>query len=154
MLETKIEQLMSEGKLQKEDSALERAEGLVREAVVDLDEAQKTQEMGAYRATFFLAYMAMLRSGRAFLILNGYRPANCSRHKTIVEVTTILMGQDHRDISDHFYMALEKQLDLIHNGGAMLNEIEAHDAFHYALLLTREIVKKIKEQDSDFHVSM
>jgi len=154
MLDTKIGQLLQEGKLKEEQVPLEMVEGLVREAVVDLDEARKTQEMGAHRATFFLSYMAMLRTGRAFLLFNGYRPSNCSRHKTIVAVTSVLMGEAHKDITEHIEMALEKQLNLIHGGGALLSELEAHDAFHYAMLLTREVVKNIKQKDPDFHVAM
>jgi uncharacterized protein (UPF0332 family) len=154
MLDTKIDQFLKEGKLKEEKAPLEMIEGLVREAVVDLDEARKTQEMGAHRATFFLSYMAMLRTGRAFLLFNGYRPANCSRHKTIVSVTSVLMGESHKDITEHIELALEKQLDLIHGGGCLLSELEAHDAFHYAMLLTREVVKEIKLKDPEFHVTM
>ncbi|MBU1863124.1 MAG: hypothetical protein KKH94_05640, partial [Candidatus Omnitrophica bacterium] len=74
MLEQKAEEYVNVGKLKKEAAALGQIEGLLREAVIDLDEAQKTQEIAAHRATFFLAYMAMLRAGRALLLLNGYRP--------------------------------------------------------------------------------
>jgi uncharacterized protein (UPF0332 family) len=153
MIDAKIEEFLKEGKLREEKAPLEAVEGLVREAVIDLDEARKTQEIGAHRATFFLAYMAMLRAGRAFLLFHGFRPANCSRHKTIVSVTSVLMGGSHKDITEHFEMALQKQMDLVHGGGSLLSELEAHDTFHYAMLLVREVVKDLKQKDPAFHVA-
>jgi uncharacterized protein (UPF0332 family) len=154
MLNAKIEELVKEGKLEEKETSLESVEGLLREAVIDLEEAQQTQSMGAFRATFFLAYMAMLRAGRAFLLFNGLKPSSSSKHKTIVTVTSLLMGDLHKDITEHFELALEKQMSLIHKGGNLLTELEAHDAFHYAMLLTREVVKSVKEKDPMFHVAM
>jgi len=153
MVEDKVDEYLKVGKLKKDDASLEQIERLLREAVIDLDEAQMTQEIAAHRATFFLAYMAMLRAGRALLLLNGYRPSNCSQHKTIVEMTGLLMGEKTKDITSHLQHVWQKQDSLVHGGGSLLTELEAHDAFHYALLLLREIVKQIKKRDPEFHAS-
>jgi len=152
MFEKKVQEYLDRGILKKEEVGLELIERLLREAVIDIDEAQKTQEIGAHRATFFLSCMAMLRGGRALLLLKGYRPSNSSQHRTIVEMTSLILGNSSKNIISHFEGVLKKEDDLIH-GGQLLSEIEAHDAFHYALLLLREIVKIIKVKDPEFHVT-
>jgi len=96
--------------------------------------------------------MAMLRAGRALLLLNGYKPANCNQHKTIVDMTAVLMGDSCQKVLDHFELVRQKQHELIAEHKNLLSELEAHDAFHYALLLVREIVKAVKAHDSSFHI--
>ncbi len=152
-METKVDEFLDAGKISKEKCNLSEIEGVLREAYIDLGEAKKTQEVGAHRATFFLSYMAMLRAGRALLLLKGYRPASCSQHKTIVEMTASLLGESQQKITAHLEMAKKKQDDLVHDTGALLSELEAHDTFHYALLLIRAIVKLVKLEDPQFHVA-
>jgi len=153
MFDTIALQYLHDGKLKKEHVELIYIEELLREAVIDLDEAQKTQDI-AHRATFLLAYMAMLRAGRALLLLKGYKPTNSSQHKTIVEMTSLIMGKSYQTITDHFNLMWQKQDELIHEHRGFLSELDAHDAFHYALLLLREVVKIIKKEDPDFHISI
>lgn len=154
MIAEKIEEYVSAGKIVRGEKDLAHAEGLLREAVFDLSEARKTQEVGAHRATFFLSYMAMLRAGRALLIFNGFRPAKCSQHRTIVDATCAVIGDGCPSIASHFEDNFKKQVDLIHDGGNLLTELESHDAFHYALLMTREITKRFKKEDPNFHVTL
>ena len=43
-----------------------------------------------------MAYQAMLRSGRALLFAHGYLPADGRQHKTVVELTAHLLGEEYR----------------------------------------------------------
>ncbi len=151
--EEKAQQYLNNGKLKEENIELVHIEELLREAVIDLDEAQKTQEI-AHRATFLLSYMGMLRAGRALLLLKGYKPADSSQHKTIVEMTSLIMGKSYKAITDHFDNMRQKQDELVYEHRSFLSELDAHDAFHYALLLLREVVKFIKREDPNFHVAV
>ena len=153
MFEEKAQQYTLDGKIKKEQVDLTYIEELLKEAVIDLDEAQKTQDI-AHRATFLLAYMAMLRAGRALLLLKGYRPADNSQHKTIVEMTSLIMGSSYKTITDHFDFMRQKEDELIYEHRNFLSELDAHDAFHNALLLLREVVTIIKKKDPAFHVAM
>jgi len=149
----KTEEYVEEGKVVRDPMNMQHIEDLVREAVIDLEEARLTQEIGAHRATFFLAYMAMLRAGRALLGLHGLRPVNSAQHKTIVDLTRQVMGGSADKITAHFEMVRKKQHELCSSGNNLLSELEAHDAFHYALLLVREIVKAVKTKNPGFHVT-
>ena len=153
MFEEKAQEYLHDGKLRREQVEVMSIEELLKEAVIDLDEAQKTQDI-AHRATFLLAYMAMLRAGRALLLLKGYKPADSSQHKTIVEMTSLIMGSSYQTITNHFDLMRQKQDELIYEQRSLLSELDAHDAFHYALLLLREVVKIIKKKDPEFHVTI
>ena len=153
MFEEKAQQYVLDGKLKEEQVNLTYIEDLLKEAVIDLDEAQKTQDI-AHRATFLLAYMSMLRAGRALLLLKGYKPADSSQHKTVVEMTSLIMGTSYKTITDHFDLMRQKEDELIFEHRNFLSELDAHDAFHYALLLLREVVTIIKKEDPAFHVAM
>jgi uncharacterized protein (UPF0332 family) len=152
-MEEKIETFINEGKLKKEPVQLVYVEGLLREAVVDLDEAQKTQEIAAHRATFFLSYQAMLRAGRALLLLHGLRPASSSQHQTIVDVVSHFLGKVCPTVVQHVEITQHKEHVLVGRSENLLTELEAHDAFHYAMLLVREIVKVIKQRDPQFQLA-
>ena len=69
------QRLLKQGKLRKQQSAFVQIEGLLREAIADLSEAKMIVGT-AQRATYILAYMAMLKAGRALLLMQGYIPAD------------------------------------------------------------------------------
>jgi hypothetical protein len=77
MYDKLIKRLESEGKVRKQKAGVVQVEALLRQAVLDLKEAKKISDI-AERATYLLAYMAMLKAGRALLLLielsstNGY----------------------------------------------------------------------------------
>ena len=68
-------------------------------------------------------------------------------------MTKVLMGVEKEIITNHLEEIWQKQDELVHANSGLLSEREAHDAFHYALLLIRAIVKRVKAQDPEFHVS-
>lgn len=86
-----IRKLEREGKIKKQIAGLVQIEALLREAVKDLDEAKNIAHI-ATRATYLLAYNAMLKAGRALLLFKGYIPADGGQHKTVVEMTGAILG--------------------------------------------------------------
>ena len=67
MLDKIISRLEKEGRIRKQASGLVQVEALLKEAILDLDEAKKIAHL-ATRATYLLAYTAMLKAGRALLL--------------------------------------------------------------------------------------
>jgi hypothetical protein len=67
-----IRKLEREGKIRKQTAGLVQIEALLRESMKDLDEAKSIAHI-ATRATYLLAYNAMLKAGRALLLFKGYR---------------------------------------------------------------------------------
>ena len=69
-----IRKLEKEGKLKKQKAGIVQIETLLNQAILDLKEAKKISNI-AERATYILAYMAMLKAGRALLTLSDAKHA-------------------------------------------------------------------------------
>ena len=73
MLNKLIRRLEKEGKIRKQKAGFVQIEALLKEAILDLEEAKKIVQL-AERATYLLAYNSMLKAGRALLLLRGFVP--------------------------------------------------------------------------------
>ena len=98
MLDKVIGKLEKEGKIRKQKVGIVQIEALLRQAILDMTEAKKVLNI-ADRATYLLAYMAILKAGRALLLLNGYVPDDGAQHKTIVDVTTAILGDKYKNLT-------------------------------------------------------
>jgi hypothetical protein len=73
VLDKLTKKLEKAGKIRKQKAGFVQIEALLKEAVLDLEEAKKIAHL-AERATYLLAYNAMLKAGRALMLLKGYVP--------------------------------------------------------------------------------
>lgn len=89
MLDKLIKKLEKAGKIRKQKAGFVQIEALLKEAVLDLEEAKKIAHL-AERATYLLACNAMLKAGRALMLLKGYVPDDGAQHKTVVEMTSAI----------------------------------------------------------------
>lgn len=71
MIDKLINKLQKEGKIRKQKAGIIQVEALLKDAMSDLREAKSISQL-AERATYMLAYVAMLKAGRALLLLYGY----------------------------------------------------------------------------------
>ena len=67
MLERLIKTFEKAGKIRKQKAGIIQIEALLKEAMLDLEEAKRIVNL-AERATYLLAYNAMLKAGRALLL--------------------------------------------------------------------------------------
>ena len=86
-----IRHLAREGKVRKQNAGFVQVEALLKDAILDPEEARRIQDI-AERAIYLLAYTAMLKAGRALPLLNGYVPDDGAQHKTVVEITSAILG--------------------------------------------------------------
>ena len=96
-----IKSLKREGRLREQKVGFVQIEGLVREALIDLKEADRTLPI-ADRATYLLAYGAMLKAGRALLYLEGVSPKGEGQHRTLIQVCEVLLGSEFKQLAQHF----------------------------------------------------
>ena len=146
MLNKLIERLKREGKISNQEVGIIQIEELLKEAIFDLKEAKKISHI-ANRATYLLAYIAMLKAGRALMFLEGYRPTDGTQHKTVVEMTSVILGDKYRDLVDHFETMRRKRNKMTYEAGALLSKAEAQKAFSDAISLTQNILAKVKSQN-------
>jgi len=111
-----------------------------------LEEAKKTLRI-ADRATYIMAYMAMLKAGRALLLFMGYRPIDGAQHKTVVEMTGIILGNKYEALISHFETMRRKRNEMTYEAGALLSPGEAEAAFQDAISLIRRILADVKARN-------
>ena len=68
MSDNLIKRLEKQGKIKKQKAGIIQIEALIREAILDLSEAKKISNI-AQRATYLLAYTAMLKAGMVDALL-------------------------------------------------------------------------------------
>lgn len=146
MLDTLARRLQKAGKLRKQKAGFVQIEALLKEAILDLEEAQKIAHM-AERATYLLAYNAMLKAGRALMLMHGFVPDDGAQHKTVVEMTSAILGEPYRALTDHFETMRRKRNVLTYEAGTLLSKSEAQRAFSDAITLVKKILAETKAQN-------
>ncbi|MBN1363194.1 MAG: HEPN domain-containing protein [Syntrophaceae bacterium] len=149
MPERLIRKLVREGRLQKQEAGIVQIESLLKEATLDLAEAKKIADI-AERATYMLAYTAMLKAGRALLLFRGYRPDDGAQHKTVVDVTSEILGAKYKDLTEQFETMRRKRNRMTYEAGTLLSRSEAQKAFSDAIVLIQEVIRAVKSQNPQF----
>jgi uncharacterized protein (UPF0332 family) len=135
--------LEREGKLKKQKAGIVQVEALLKQAIADLKEAKKIAHI-AERATYLMAYMAMLKAGRALLLFKGYVPDDGAQHKTVVEATAELLGHKFKNLIAHFETMRRKRNEMTYEAGSLVSASEAKAAFSDAIELVQEILHEVK----------
>ena len=138
-----VRRLEKAGKLRKQKAGFVQIEALLREAIIDLEEAHTIAHL-AERATYLLAYNAMLKAGRALMLMHGLVPAGGGQHKTVVEMTSVVLGDPYRTLTDHVETMRRKRNVMTYEAGTLLSRSEAQRAFSDAIILLKKILAETK----------
>ncbi|MFH1313929.1 MAG: HEPN domain-containing protein [Candidatus Eisenbacteria bacterium] len=112
-------------------------ENLLGRAEIDLKTARRNLDDDPECAHTF-AYRAMLRSGQALMLSKGYRPDIKNKHKTVVQFTGVVLGQDHESLVNDFDQIRRKRHSFFYEPQIPCSKIEAEHA-----LMTAESFLKI-----------
>lgn len=143
MPEKLIKELLYEGKLKELKVAFVQIEELLQESIVDLREASNIREI-AQRATYLMAYNAMLKAGRALLLLKGYTPSDGAQHKTVVKMTSQFLSPKYKSIVAHFEKMRVKRNKMTYEANALVSIAESKNAFKEAIELVVGIINAVK----------
>lgn len=130
----KIAKLESLGKLKKQQIGISQVEHLLMQAILDLKEAKSIIHI-ADRATYIMAYMSILKAGRALLAFKGYIPSDGGQHKTVVEASGVFLGTKYKNLVNHFEIMRRKRNELTYEAGGLISKSECKRAFDDAPLL-------------------
>ncbi|MCX5815405.1 MAG: hypothetical protein NTX75_04070 [Proteobacteria bacterium] len=86
---------------QKQKTSITDVERLLIRSTKDLKTAKANLEIDEGIA-YSVAYLAMLRAGRAFMLLKGFRPSDGYQHKTAVEFVRQVLGNEYSALIKHF----------------------------------------------------
>ena len=146
MVDKLVRRLEKAGKIRKQKAGFIQIEALLKEAIIDLEEAH-TIALLAERATYLLAYNAMLKAGRALMLMRGLVPDDGAQHKTVVEMTSAILGDSYRTLTDHFETMRRKRNVMTYEAGTLLSKSEAKRALSDAITLLKKILAETKAQN-------
>ncbi|MDD5009643.1 MAG: hypothetical protein PHU49_05925 [Syntrophorhabdaceae bacterium] len=96
-----VSEYLFRGLIQKQKSSIADVEKLLARSTKDLKTAKANLKIDEGIA-YSVAYLAMLRAGRAYMLLRGFRPSDGYQHKTVVEFVGQALGKEYRDVIEHF----------------------------------------------------
>lgn len=94
-----------------------------------------------------IAYQSMLRAGRALLFSFGYLPADGRQHKTVVELSGVILGKDFGLLIKQFDRLRKKRNVFFYDSEDAKNQTEAKIALKTAKQLLQEIKKSIHKNN-------
>jgi len=127
------------GYLKKQSPNFAQISKQLRRAYKDLKTAKRTLEYDPEWAST-IAYQAMLRGGRALLFAHGYLPTDGAQHRTAVELTGKVLGDEYANLIRYFNKFRKKRNLFFYDSEDTGNLEEAKKG----LQIARELLDRIK----------
>lgn len=140
-----LHKLIEGGFLKEHTKDAAQAKKLLMRAFRDLKTAKANIEIDE-EAAYTFAYLAMLRSGRGLMFLNGYRPLDGRQHKTVVEVAGYFLGDAYEDLVYKFEQMRRKRNQFTYEPDLPLGLKESQEALKTAESFVREILKQAQKE--------
>ncbi len=145
-----IEEYLGKGLLQKQESDSRAVEKLVIRSIKDLKAAKANLSIDEGIA-YTVAYLAMLRAGRAYILLKGFRPTDGYQHKTVVEFMGQCLSSEYRQIVDRFDRMRRKRNIFTYEVDISISKTEAERALNTAIGFVELIKDRLKTEDPQAH---
>lgn len=141
---------LRQGLLKKQKPNFEQIQRQIQRSRKDLDTARHTLEYDPEWAAT-IAYQAMLRGGRALLFSNGYLPSDGAQHKTVVELTGIILGSEYEALILQFNRFRKNRNLFFYDSMDTANMEEAKKALEISGQLLDQIKKHIEKMNPQVH---
>ena len=138
-----FEKYLRKGLLKKQTSNFDQIEKQLQRAAKDLLTAKHVSDKDIQWAAT-IAYHSMLRAGRALLFANGVLPADGQQHKTVVEITGNLLGQEYELLVQQFERFRRKRNIFFYDSEESVTSTETRRALKTANELLEVIIEKIQ----------
>ena len=99
-----------------------------------------------------IAYHAMIRAGRALMYSKGFLPTTRKSHKTIVEITKQILGQDYDVLISKFNRLRRKRHEFIYDSKNHITHSEAISSLETGKQLIDKIVDLVKQENPERHL--
>jgi len=108
-----LEIYIEQGKLKRIKPKYDQIMRLIERSQKDLVTAKRNLEFDEEWA-YTIAYHAILRSARALLLSKGLRPSGTGQHKTVVEISGLILGKEFSELIDKFDRMRRTRSDFIY----------------------------------------
>jgi uncharacterized protein (UPF0332 family) len=140
------EEYLRKGLLKKQKPSFSAVEKLIMRSAKDLKTAKANLTIDEGIA-YSVAYLAMLRAGRAYMLLKGYRPADGCQHKTVVGFISCVLSKEYKDMVERFDRMRRKRNIFTYEIDIVISRTEADSAFETAVKFVDLIKEAIKENN-------
>lgn len=143
-----LEEYLTKGLLKEQKPSFSAVEKLILRSEKDLKTAKATLKIDE-GISYAVAYLAMLRAGRAFMLLKGFRPADGYQHKTVVEFISRSLGKEYENVVERFDRMRRKRNIFTYEIDISISYREAENAFDIATKfvdLIKDVMKKSNPQ--------
>jgi uncharacterized protein (UPF0332 family) len=125
----------------------------IRRARKDLRTAEKV--MASDRTwSFTITYHAMVRAGKALMYAHGYLPTATRSHKTVVDFTGIVLGDEFDDLFRRFNRMRRRRHDFIYDALNNISETEVKSSIKAAKRFIDRTVQLIAEIHPELRLSL
>jgi len=97
--------------------------------------------------SFAIAYHSMIRAGKALMYSRGYLPTAKRSHKTIVEFTKLILGEEYQDLIGRFNRMRRRRHDFIYEAKNHIVYREAKSSLETAKKLIDKIIALVKQEN-------
>ena len=145
-----IEEYLNKGLLKKQKPSFSAVEKLIARSAKDLKTAKANLVIDEGIA-YSVAYLAMLRAGRAYMLLKGFRPVDGYQHKTVVEFMSYALPEEYKNMVERFDRMRRKRNIFTYEIDIAISRTEADNAFDTAAKFVDLIKDTMKENSPQAH---
>ncbi len=147
-----VNEHLSKGLIQKQKTSITDVERLLIRSTKDLKTAKANLEIDEGIA-YSVAYLAMLRAGRAFMLLKGFRPSDGYQHKTAVEFVRQLLGDEYSALIKHFDRMRRKRNLFTYEIDITVSYTEAENALRSAETFVDLVIRLVEKENPQEHLN-
>lgn len=145
-----LEEYLAKGLLKKQKPSASAVEKLIARSEKDLKTAKANLSIDEGIA-YTVAYLAMLRAGRAYMLLKGFRPSDGYQHKTVVDFISKCLGEEYKSITERFDRMRRKRNIFTYEVDIEISRTEAEGAFDSAVKFVTVIKNIMKDESPQEH---
>ncbi len=142
------EKFLKDSLIKKEKSDFKQIECQIKRANKDLRTAEANLSIDLTWA-FAIAYHAMMRASKALIYSKGYLPTAKKSHKTIVELTKLILGNEYENLIGHFSRMRRRRHDFIYDSKNHITPHETKTSIETAKKLIDEIVSLVRKENPE-----
>ena len=150
--EETVNDFLRKGLINKQKTGFDQVEKLVMRAQKDLKVARTNMAIDE-EVAYQYAYLAMMRCGRALILLQGIRPTDGQQHKTVIELSRLILGDDFETLIVKFDQMRRKRNQFTYEPSSPVSASEAKNALSSAGDFVKKVSVFIKKQNSQQHFS-
>ena len=139
--------LLKQGLIKKCQTDWKVINNLIKRTFIDLKTAKRNIDKDE-ECAYNYAYNAMLRSGLALMLSEGFRPDIRDKHLTIVKFASSLLGKEFKKVINDYDFMRRKRHRFIYEPDIPCSRKEAEDALNTAKIFVDIINKMIQRKKS------